>query len=80
MKITMNTILPLGKYLQVDEPEILTQATGIFDSVSQKWEIEENLKFLPIWHRALSAPWHCYSQSGFKSWTYLLLYIWFLLF
>lgn len=26
----------LGKYLQVDEPEILVQATGTFDSASQK--------------------------------------------
>lgn len=36
MKITMNNTLPLGKYLQVDEPKILMQATGIFDVVSQK--------------------------------------------
>lgn len=31
-----NPTLPLGKYLQVNEPEILAQATGIFDSASQK--------------------------------------------
>lgn len=40
----MSTTLPLGKYLQVDEPEILTQATGIFGSVSQKCETEEKCK------------------------------------
>lgn len=71
-KFSLNTTLPLGKQIQIDEPELLMQASGFFTPFLRS-EKQENFTFLPIWQNAglfllasLSKPQHRNSQSEFK--------------
>lgn len=50
-KFSLNTTLPLGKQIQIDEPELLMQASGFFTPFLRS-EKQENFTFLPIWQNA----------------------------